>query len=197
MFDYLDRLDRAAFFVLNGKLTSPAMDAVMPFLTKQEHWYPVLIGLWVAMLIWGGRRGRIAAALLVVAVAASDQISCAVLKPLVGRLRPCAALPASEVRLLVGASKAFSFPSAHAANSFAMASVVSWGVPRASVFAFAAAAIVAYSRVYVGLHYPLDVVGGAVLGLLIGWILTSIGSSIERRLRRSSLEGAGIQRPRD
>ncbi len=183
MAEGLLHLDRALFVLVNGRLTSPLLDKVMPFVTTQEHWYPVLLGIWIAMIVWGGRRGRIAAVLLILAVALGDQISCSLLKPLFGRIRPCNALPPDQVRLLVGGSKAFSFPSAHAANSFAMAATVSWGMPRLSFPAFLIAALVAYSRVYVGVHYPLDVVGGAVLGLLIGEVLVAIGRSVEGRLR--------------
>jgi undecaprenyl-diphosphatase len=86
----------------------------------------------------------------------------------VGRLRPCNALDAEHCRLLVGASSAKSFPSAHAANSFAMATVASWGYRKLAPLFFLVAAIVAYSRIYVGLHYPLDALGGAALGILLG-----------------------------
>lgn len=193
MASYLGQIDHWLFLLLNGRLTSPLLDKVMPFVTTQEHWYPLLLIVFVALLIWGGRRGRIAAVLLIVAVALADQISCSLLKPIVGRIRPCNALPSDQVRLLVGCSKAFSFPSAHAANSFAMASVVSWGMPKLSFFAFLLAIAVAYSRVYVGVHYPLDVLGGAVLGLLIGGLLTALGRVVEGKLRQRRLAGEGTE----
>ncbi|MFH1501946.1 MAG: phosphatase PAP2 family protein [Candidatus Eisenbacteria bacterium] len=191
MIDILSNLDRTLFILLNGELTHSSLDWLMPFVTNQENWYPVLIGLWVALLIWGGRHGRIAAVLLIVAVALADQLTCSVLKPLVGRIRPCNALPPAEVRLLVGASRAFSFPSAHAANSFAMATILSWRLPGAAVPAFFVAALVAYSRVYVGVHYPFDVVAGAVLGFAIGKVLTAIGAAVDRRWRRRAMATAG------
>lgn len=164
----LTDIDRALFAVLNGKLTHPVLDHVMTFITTQENWYPALLGLWIALLIWGGRRGRIAAIALVIAVAATDQVACSLMKPLFRRVRPCTALPPEHVRLLVERSRAFSFPSAHAANSFAMAAVVGWRFRRYAVYAFAVAAAVAYSRVYVGVHYPFDVIAGAVVGLVLG-----------------------------
>jgi hypothetical protein len=64
------------------------LDRVMVAVTTQDYWTPVLAGLWLALVIWGGRKGRMAAAMLVVAVALSDQITCSVLKPLVARARP-------------------------------------------------------------------------------------------------------------
>jgi len=175
---YLD-FDRELFLLINGALHHPILDTVMRAITTQKNWYPVLGGLAVALLIWGGRRGRLAVAMLVIAVAITDQITCSVLKPLIGRVRPCNALPPGSFRLLDGVTATFSFPSAHAANSFAMATVVSWRFPAFAIVAFLIAAAVAYSRVYVGVHYPFDSLAGAFLGVLTGrfaiWIVVALG----------------------
>lgn len=184
MFRQLLQLDLAVFHLVNGGPGHPVLDRVMVAVTTQDTWVPVLAGLWLALVVWGGRKGRMAAAMLVAAVALSDQIACSVLKPIVGRLRPANALPEGAVRMLVGKSSAFSFPSAHAANSWAAATVVSWRWPRFALLAFALAALVAYSRVYVGLHFPGDVVGGAVLGLMCGrgaiWMVAASVRAFER-----------------
>lgn len=184
MFRQLLDLDVAVFHLVNGGQGHLVLDRVMVAVTTQDYWTPVLVGLWLALVFWGGRRGRMAAAMLVVAVALSDQITCSVLKPLVARLRPANALPEGAVRLLVGKSSALSFPSAHAANSCAVATVVSWRWPRFALPAFALAALIAYSRVYVGAHYPGDVLGGAVLGLMCGrgaiWMVAASVRAFER-----------------
>jgi undecaprenyl-diphosphatase len=153
----------------------------MRAITTQENWYPVLGGLGVALLIWGGRRGRMAVAMLVIAVAITDQITCSFLKPLFGRVRPCNGLPVGSFRQIVGATASFSFPSAHAANSFAMASVVSWRFPAFAIVAYLIAAAVAYSRVYVGVHYPFDAFAGAFVGLLTGRLAIWIVVALRRR----------------
>lgn len=185
MVEIMANLDRELFVLLNGGLTSGLLDAVMPVITTQENWYPVLGGLWAALLIWGGRRGRMAAVMLIIAVALADQVTCGILKPLVGRTRPCNALPSWQCRLLVRGSSAMSFPSAHAANSFALAAVASWRLRRFAPLFYLAAGLVAYSRVYVGLHYPFDVIAGAFLGVILGkvaiWLVASIVDSWERR----------------
>lgn len=179
MIAWITQLDTQLFKVINGDLIHPVFDTVMRAITTQENWYPVLGGLAITLLIWGGRRGRMAVAMLVIAVALTDQISSSLLKPLIGRVRPCNALAPGDVRLLVGATTACSFPSAHAANAFAMATVVSWRLPRFAPVAFLIAAAVAYSRVYVGVHYPLDSIAGAFLGALLGrlsiWIVVALG----------------------
>ena len=76
--------------------------------------------------------------------------------------RPCNAL--SDVRLLVGCTKSFSFPSGHATNAFAVATYLSYNYRRYFPCFFFMAVIIAYSRIYVGVHYPLDVASGALVG---------------------------------
>ena len=185
MLDAIAHLDTQLFVLLNSTLTNPALDWLMPAITEQENWYPVLGGLWVAMIIWGGRKGRMAAVMFVIAIALADQITCSCLKPLVGRLRPCNALSPEQCRLLVGGSKAMSFPSAHASNSFAMATVATWRFRKFAPVFYVVAALVAYSRVYVGLHYPFDVMAGAILGILLGrlavWLVVYASRWWERR----------------
>ena len=176
--------DTELFILFNSKLTHPVLDAVMPFITEQEHWYPVLGVLWLSLIIWGGRKGRMAAVALIIAVALADQVSCSLLKPVVGRLRPCNALDAEQCRLLVGGSKAMSFPSAHAANSFAMATVASWKLTTWAPLFVIVAAAVAYSRVYVGVHYPLDVLAGSVLGMFLGAMAIHLVVLVRQRLDR-------------
>jgi undecaprenyl-diphosphatase len=177
-------IDTSLFIFLNTRLTHPVLDSLMPFITDKEHWYPVLLGLWLALIIWGGKRGRMAAVALVIAIALADQVSCTILKPLIGRVRPCNALAAEQCRLLVGRSSAMSFPSAHAANSFAMATVVSWRLSKFAPLFFLIAAAVAYSRVYVGVHYPFDTIAGAVLGALLGrlaiWLVVAVRGKWDR-----------------
>jgi undecaprenyl-diphosphatase len=185
MIDQLVAIDQSFFTFLNGIAYCPVLDAIMPAVTRQENWYPLLGGLWIALLIWGGRRGRMAGIMLIITIALADQLSSAALKPLVRRVRPCNALPLDEIRLLVRRSGAFSFPSSHASNSFGMATVLAWRWPRLAMLFFAVAILVAYSRVYVGVHYPMDVLAGAALGVMCGraaiWIVVAARRWWERR----------------
>jgi undecaprenyl-diphosphatase len=98
-----------------------------------------------------------------------------VVKPIVGRARPFVAQPAITV---VGEYRpsTYSFPSGHAAQSFAAAMVLASALPRRKVWWFALAAIIAFARIYIGVHYPLDVAVGTIVGLAVGVVVTGGGT---------------------
>jgi undecaprenyl-diphosphatase len=167
--------DKWLFHLINQRTANPVFDAVMPVITDRAQFIVPLVVLWLFISWRAGKKGRIVAALTLLIVAASDQISAHVLKPIFSRTRPPYAL--ESVRLLVDTTRSFSFPSAHASNSFAVASFVSSFYPRTKIALYIVAALLAYSRVYVGVHFPSDVLGGAALGLVLG----CCGAIIARR----------------
>ncbi len=169
MLPFLTKIDTQIFNLFNQQLTNPVFDWLMPFLTNLNHWKIPIVLVWLALLIWSGRKGRAAALLLIVTLVLSDQTSSALLKPLVHRIRPCHVV--KTVRLLVGCSGSFSFPSSHATNSMAAARLFAGFYPRYRWYFYGLALTIAYTRVYVGVHYPLDVLAGAVLGFLVGWLV--------------------------
>jgi undecaprenyl-diphosphatase len=111
----------------------------------------------------------LAAVLIVAAIGVADLTSVRALKPLAGRARPCQELRDVRAPLECGAGK--SFPSTHAADSAAAATVFAWALPRFSALGIAIAAVVGFSRVYLGEHWPSDVVAGWILGTAIGILL--------------------------
>ncbi len=106
--------------------------------------------------------------LLLAADFAADGLSYA-LRQAIGRERPPLVYP--EPKPLVDVPHTGAFPSGHASTAFACATVLAWASPRLRVPAFVLAAAIAWSRVYVGVHWPLDVLGGALLGVLVGTLL--------------------------
>lgn len=126
---------------------------------------------------------------LLVLVLASDLVADGLslaLRQAIGRDRPPLVYP--EPKALVAVPHTGAFPSGHASSAFACAAVLAWASPRLRVPAFVLAAAIAWSRVYVGVHWPLDVLGGAVLGVLVSTVLLKLAAS-PPRLRREPQAG--------
>ena len=187
--DTLLYIDRQLFHFLNQGLRNPLFDIVLPFVTdlnRKPLALVLVVLLWLLLLVRGGKNGRIAALLLVPTIVLSDQLNSSWLKYIIERARPCHEL--LDVRLLVGCGSGFSFPSSHAVNSFAAALILSYFLPRWTWAFFIFAGVVAFSRIYVGVHYPSDVLAGAILGMAIaGAIIVLFGFAESWWARRREL----------
>lgn len=145
-----------------------------------------------------GKRGLLGALVLALTIAAADQTSAKLLKPIFQRPRPSVTL--EDARPLFGPRGSHSFPSVHATNSFAAALVLDAVFPGRRLAFLAAAGLVSYSRVYVGDHWPSDVVAGALLGAMIGWLgrrlYVRLAARVAARavpLRRGEAEPSGAR----
>jgi undecaprenyl-diphosphatase len=171
MLEWLLTLDRSVFLFINQSLANPVTDLFMPVVTNDNFLRGIYAVGIVAALVFGRKRLLWAVLFSIVLVTLTDQTSASVLKPLVGRLRPCKIM---EVHLLVNCGSGYSFPSSHAANLFGQA--LFWGLlfRRYLWPGIAFAFIIGLSRIFVGVHYPLDVLTGMILGALEGAVMAWI-----------------------
>ncbi len=175
--------DAALFHFINTSLANPVFDVLMPLCREKWIWAPLYLFIVAFILIHFGSRGWVVLLGLIAVVAISDGLSSELIKKNVHRLRPCNDLAlADSVQLRIDScGSGYSFTSSHAANHFAVAlflcgllgGLARWIRPAAWVWA----SIIAFSQVYVGVHYPGDVLGGALVGILVGW-------SVARLMRR-------------
>lgn len=172
----LSSLDRSLYHVILYAPHPPWLNAFFIFVTRPENF---AVGLAVALfflLLWGGGRGRALILSAGIGVALSDPLASRLLKSLFHRTRPCHA--ETPAHLPLGCSDSYSFPSSHAVNIFCEATIISMIYPRATPYAFLFATLVGYSRLYLGVHYPFDVMGGALIGVATGMLVVRTLSRI-------------------
>jgi membrane-associated phospholipid phosphatase len=159
---WLYSLDTWIFHFINLKLANPVFDTLMPFFAGNRLFIPFVTLLGLALLWKGGVRGRLFVTVIALCLALGDGLVVNQIKHSVGRARP--SLEVSDARVLVGTGSAGSMPSGHAATWFAAALIAYAYYPRTRFFMFPLAILIAFSRCYVGVHYPSDVLAGAIFG---------------------------------
>jgi len=187
LIDRIIELDKTLMIFLNKNISNSLFDIIMPIITSKD--FLIIIGLILIfyLVLFCGKRGRIAILVLIFAAGASDAICAQIIKPWIGRLRPSHEF-IEFINLLVSKGGQLSFPSNHAANSFAFATVLSYFFDYRKNILFTTASIIAFSRVYVGVHYPLDIIFGAIIGYILSWIVLSIWVIIKmRELKRGRM----------
>jgi undecaprenyl-diphosphatase len=167
MIEVLAGWDTGLFLLISQGLRTEFLDALMPFVTNKWNFVvPVVLGA-TAVLLWGGKAGRVMLLGSGILLVASDQGG-ELLKQLFQRTRPCHVFP--QVPPLVGCTGSYSFPSNHVLNLLPQAVLLAPRHRRLSWLVFALSVLVGYSRVYVGVHYPTDVLGSMVFGALFGCV---------------------------
>jgi undecaprenyl-diphosphatase len=174
-------LDKSLFLFLNS-FHAPALNSLMVFLSGQVLWIPLfVVSLWLAHKQLGLKGMWVFTIFLLMTLAASDVTSSYIIKNLINRFRPCRELELKPLIYYFGqkCGGKFGFVSSHAANSFALLTFVFntlrftnkwpyllWLLP----------VIISYSRIYLGVHYPGDILGGLVVGIFWGYSLAAIFS---------------------
>ncbi len=183
MISLLSSWDITLFRLINGQGPNYFLDWFMPFMTDLKNFRYVLPVLVVWVLVREKKAGIVFLVFIGLTLAITDPFSSRLLKDWLGRVRPCHVL--EEVRLLTDCNTSYSFPSSHAVNIFAAAFFLSQPLKKLSPLFFGIAGIIGYSRVYIGIHYPLDVIGGAAIGLLIAWPMRWLKDQVVARWIKS------------
>lgn len=169
MLEKLDTWDTELFLWLN-RLHTPLMDVAMYWITDRLFWVPfyaLIIFFLVRQFRWRGVWMVLAA---IVAVGLADQVASSLFKPYFARFRPCHNPDIDQmVHLVRGCGGKYGFVSSHSSTTFALATLL-WLLLRGQIryvyLLFVWAFLVSYSRIYVGVHYPLDLAGGAAMGIM-------------------------------
>ncbi len=189
MFDYLNDIDTDALLAVNG-LHDMFQDALWWMVSAK--WSSLLL---VLALVWillhqNRRHALLVLAMIVIAILIADQVSSGLIKHLVERLRPTHDPSLGDAVHIVNGYRGgmYGFVSSHAANSFAVATFIALLMRHRLVTCslFAWAALQCYSRVYLGVHYPGDILGGIVVGVLAGVVVSYLMRWIQRRWRLPS-----------
>ena len=185
LIDTLKLLDTQLFLFLNG-LNLPFFDGIMFAISEKMVWIPFYISIvYIAIKYW--KRESIWIILsLILCIVIADQVASGILKDLVQRPRPSHAIKLQGLVHLVNDYRggSFGFVSSHAANAFGFALLTSllFKNRRYAIVIFSWAILTAYSRIYIGVHYPLDIIGGVLVGVLAAflcfWLIQKLRPSL-------------------
>ena len=149
---------------IQNNIRNEFLDAVMPAITSLGN--GGIIWIAIALIFVAIKKYRPAGFAILAALLMHLLICNIMLKPLIARIRPCDINTAVE--LLIPRPKDYSFPSGHTSASFAASTVILYADRRMGIAAVILAAAIAFSRLYLYVHYPSDILGGAVIGIAFG-----------------------------
>ena len=185
--DFLLQLDHRLFYFINHTLSNRFFDWIIPYMRYPQFWIPVYVFIFICCLWRYKKQGVVIILLLAATFGVADFGSAGVIKPLVKRLRPCNdPQMAQTIISRVPCGTGYSFPSSHASNHFAIAICLicvfhkRWrGI---WFWAILWACVVCFAQMYVGVHYPVDILAGAIYGTIVGYLF---GSVLYKKLERS------------
>ncbi len=184
MLDWIEDLDRQLLLIINS-FHSPFFDTFMMAVSRTAIWIPLYLLIIVALVFKFRKKAVIYIAFILLLIALADQISVHLFKELVQRYRPSHNLELQNSLHLVNGYKGglYGFVSSHSANMFALVTYLSYCFKNKliTILLFLWACLVVYSRMYLGVHYPLDILGGGILGYVLAKLMYSAQINIFKR----------------
>lgn len=188
MLESLLEFDLSIFEMIHFDWSNRLFDAILPILRQKLIWIPFYIGI----IVWAFMKLTIRSASffiisLIILIALTDFVSSSLIKKSVQRQRPCHIQRIQDkVPELVPCGAGFSFPSSHAANHFALAFFLIFSLgksyKRIKIPLFLWAAIISFAQIYVGLHFPTDIIFGAVLGIVLAYLVWQLYERLIHRV---------------
>jgi membrane-associated phospholipid phosphatase len=178
MIEKIIQLDHQLFYAINTSLSNAFFDTLMPIMRNKLTWIPLYISIIFYFVKTYRAKGLLLTLALITCVGFADFSSASIIKKSVKRLRPCNELTFKQtVNMRVPCGTGFSFPSTHATDHFAIAlfliTLLFKKHKYLAAILFSWAFLIAFAQVYVGVHFPIDVVCGAIYGSLTGWFFAS------------------------
>ncbi len=179
MMEELKELDKKLFLLINDGMSNSFFDFLMPWMRDKYFWIPLYIIFIVMMIYYFRKQSWIVIGVTLAVVGVSDFVSSGIFKPFFHRLRPCQNPElASHIHHIIECGTGYSFVSSHAANHFALAvflglifkEKIKWFLPVLILWA----SLICFAQVYVGYHYPSDILAGAVIGIIPALIAASV-----------------------
>lgn len=177
-------IDLLVFKFIHYKISNPFFDFLLPILRNKLTWIPLYL-YWVIILIKKNKKRVIPILLFAIILIILCDNSCArILKPLIERNRPCDTLAFTEwFRNLGHCSNTFSFPSCHATNHSAIAVFIAYFLNHTWIkYLVLWVIIICISQIYIGVHYPIDIIGGIILGSVLGFLIKKIYIIYQKRM---------------
>ena len=178
MLDFLNTIEINLLIWIQNQLSNGVFNILMPLITNEKNWLIPILILIFKLGFQSGKKGKLSLIILIISLALTDAICAQILKPFFERIRP-SHLNIEGFKLLVSKGGKWSMPSNHAANIFSLAAILSYFYHKFTPFLYVLAFSIAFSRVYVGVHFVGDVVVGAIVGYSIAIVVLTFWGIIK------------------
>ena len=180
MLDFLQSVDMNLIIWIHQYSSNNLFDIIMPFTTNKNNWKLPIVGLIIILGFFSGQRGKLTLTILIISLSFTDAICAQILKPFFERIRP-SHLNIENINLLISKGGKWSMPSNHAANMFSLAIVLSYFYKKYKPLLLLLAILISFSRIYVGVHFPGDVIVGGCIGFFISSSLLILWGKVKLR----------------